>query len=42
MTKENRSVHRVCPECENRPIMRRDSVFCDICNKYMDHTALVG
>jgi len=43
MTRENRAERGVCPECETSPILRGNGdAFCDLCNKYMDHTVLVS
>jgi len=43
MTRENRAPHRACPECDTRPILQADgNAFCDICNRYMSTTMLIG
>jgi len=43
MTRENRASDRVCPECENNPIVESNGdAFCDICNRYMEATMLVS
>jgi phosphoribosylformylglycinamidine (FGAM) synthase PurS component len=43
VTKENRAVDKMCPECKNNPIIEADdSAFCDICNRYLESALLVS